>query len=328
MINFLLLIIGLYVLVKGADFLVEGASSLASRFNISPIVIGLTIVAFGTSTPELVVSVTSAIKNNTDIALGNVIGSNIFNILFILGISAMIYPLKVFKNTAWKEIPFSLFGVIILFSFSIEKILSKFPVYYFNLSTEVIIGELNRNAGFLLLCFFIIFIYYTFVISKTSGNSQLKVKHLNLTRIIIYIFGGLMALTIGSQITVDNAVQIAKIFKISDSLIGLTLVAAGTSFPELFTNLAAVKKKNADIAVGNIIGSNIFNIFLILGVTAIIKPIPIRGLQIVDLLVLMGSTILLFISIFVWKRHQITKYEGSIMVIFYLIYLSFIILRG
>lgn len=328
MLSFILFAIGLAVLVKGADFLVDGASSLASRFKISPIAIGLTVVAFGTSTPELVVSLTSAFRGNTDIALGNVIGSNIFNILFILGLSAMIFPLKVIKNTAWKEIPFSFLGTIILAILGLQVFINTGSFSSSLLSSTDAIGVINRSGGLVLLSFFIIFLYYTFGISKATGSADIDIKKRSITQISLLIAIGLAALTFGSQIAVENAIAIARTLDISDTLIGFTLVAAGTSFPELFTNIAAVRKKNPDIAVGNIVGSNIFNIFLILGVTSIFRDVPIRGIQVTDIIILLITTSILFISIFLWKRHSIGRKEGFIMLIGYIAYTAFLIMRG
>jgi cation:H+ antiporter len=328
MLSFILFTTGLAILVKGADFLVDGASSLASRFKISPIAIGLTVVAFGTSTPELVVSLTSAFRGNTDIALGNVIGSNIFNILFILGLSAIIFPLKVIKNTAWKEIPFSFLGTIILAILGLQVFINTGSFSSTLLSSADVIGVINRAGGLVLLSFFIIFLYYTFGISKTTGSADIDIKKRSIAQILLLIAMGLAALTFGSQIAVENAIAIARTLNISDTLIGFTLVAAGTSFPELFTNIAAVRKKNPDIAVGNIVGSNIFNIFLILGVTSIFRDIPIRGIQVVDIIILLITTSILFISIFLWKKHSIGRKEGFIMLIGYIAYTVFLIMRG
>lgn len=328
MIAFILFIIGLIILVKGADFLVDGASSLAARFGISPIAIGLTVVAFGTSTPELLVSLTSALKDNTDIALGNVIGSNIFNILFILGLSAMIYPLKVIKSTAWKEIPFSFLAAIIIAIIGLKDLINRGAFDTSLISSSEIIGTIDRSGGLILLSFFIIFLYYTFGIAKTTGSADLQIKKRSVLQVVFLITGGLFALTFGSKIAVDNAIIIARMLDVSDTLIGLTLVAAGTSFPELFTNIAAVRKKNVDIAIGNIVGSNIFNIFLILGTTALFKEIPIRGMQLADIAILWAATMLLFVSIFAWKRHSIGRIEGAVMFVGYLAYTAFLIIRG
>lgn len=328
MLEVILFIFGLIVLVKGADLFVDGASSLAAKFKIAPIVIGLTIVAFGTSAPELVVSVTSALKGVSDIALGNVIGSNIFNILLIIGLSSTIYPLRVAKNTVWKEIPFSFLAVVVLTVLGLSAFINSTLFHPSILSSTDVVGTINRSGGIILLSFFVVFLYYTFGIAKTSGEADITIHKKSMTSIIFFIIGGLLALTLGSQITVNNAIEIARMLNVSDSLIGLTLVAAGTSFPELFTNIAAVKKKNPDIAIGNIVGSNIFNIFLILGVTSLFSDIPIKGTQIVDIAVLWATTTLLFASLFIWNRHSIGRHEGIIMLLGYILYTVFLIYRG
>ncbi len=328
MFEFILFVVGLAILVKGADFLVDGASSLASRFKISPIVIGLTVVAFGTSSPELVVSLTSALSGNTDIALGNVIGSNIFNILLILGISAVIFPLVVLKNTTRKEIPFSFLGAILIAVFGLQIAINTGVFDLSVISSPEVVGTIGRTGGIFLLAFFIIFLYYTFGIAKVTGESEIEIKKRSLSIIFLFILLGLLGLTFGSKIAIDNAVAIARMFNLSDAFIGLTLVSAGTSFPELFTNIAAVRKKNTDIAVGNIVGSNIFNIFLILGVTSLVKDIPIRGIQLVDIAVLIGATLILLISIFIWKKHSIGRREGIFMLLLYIVYIAFLLIRG
>ena len=328
MIEFILFIVGLVILVKGADLLVDGASSLAARLGISAIAIGLTVVAFGTSTPELVVSLTSALRGNTDIALGNVIGSNIFNILFIVGVSAVIFPLRVMKNTVWKEIPFSFLAAILVVILGMQASINAGVFNVFAFAGPEVEGVISRSDGLVLLSFFIIFLYYTFGIAKVTGSSQAEVKKRTMLQIVLFILVGLIALTVGSKIAVENIISLARLLNISDSLIGFTIVAAGTSLPELFTNIAAVRKKNPDIAIGNIVGSNIFNIFLILGVTSVVREVPIKGFQMVDIAVLLFATLLLFASIFIWKRHSIGRKEGIVMVALYITYVVFLVNRG
>lgn len=325
---FILFIIGLIVLVKGADYLVDGASSLAGKFRIRPIVIGLTVVAFGTSAPELVVSLMSAYRGSTDIALGNVLGSNIFNILLIVGLSASIYPLVVNKNTTWKEIPLSLLAILIAAMLGLSSFINNWTFDFSVLSSQSIVGEINRSGGLILLSFFIIFLYYTFGISKATGDADIIINKRSMLSICLYIGAGLLGLTLGSQLAVDNAVSIARLLGLSDTLIGLTLISAGTSFPELFTNIAAARKKDPDIAVGNIVGSNIFNVLLILGTTALFKSVPIKGFQIVDIAIVILSTSILFFSIFVWKKHSIGRKEGIIMLLGYIAYTVFLVMRG
>lgn len=328
MIEFILFVIGIVILVKGADFLVDGASSLAFKWGIAPMVIGLTVVSFGTSAPELLVSMTSAFKGSTDIALGNVVGSNIFNIFLILGISAIIFPLKVQKNTVWKEIPFSFLAAIFVLILGFRTFIDERQFQSIVLAGSQVEGVITRSDGLTLLAFFIIFLYYTFGIAKVSGDSDIEIQKMSMVKIVLFIILGLVGLVIGSQVAIDNVIALARMLNISDTLIGFTLVSAGTSFPELFTNIAAARKKNADIAVGNIVGSNIFNIFLILGATSFVKDIPIRGIQIVDIMILWVATAVLFVSIFVWQRHTLGRKEGIIMVLGYIAYTAFLIYRG
>jgi cation:H+ antiporter len=327
-ISVLLLTAGLLLLIKGANWLVDGASALALRFKISPIVIGLTIVAFGTSSPELLVSVTSALSGNTDIAIGNVIGSNIVNILLILGVSALIYPLRVNKNTTWKEVPMSFLGALVVLVLGIQTLLDQHRFSLSAVNSSEVIGSLTFSNGLILLFFFIIFLYYTFGIAKASGDEVPEIKKMNLQKSVLLIVVGLVALGIGSNVFVTNAVTLAKGLGVSELLIGLTIVAVGTSMPELVTNIVAARKKRVELVIGNIVGSNIFNIFFILGVTALIKTIPLTGENLTDILVLFGTTLLLFLSLFVFRKRIITRMEGAFMVLCYVLYLSFLVIRG
>lgn len=326
--SFIVFIIGVAILLKGADWLVSGASSLASHFHISPMVIGLTVVAFGTSAPELIVSVTSALVNNTQLALGNIIGSNIANILLIIGLSALLCPLVVHKNTIWKEIPMSFLGAIILTVLALQNVIDNNKLFEIPLSGTQTIGLITASNGIILLAFFIIFLYYTFGIAKINANTEPDIDNKKLPISIFMLIIGLLGLMLGSKLLVDNSILIARAFGVSDSLIGLTLVAIGTSLPELITSLVAAAKKKVDIAVGNVVGSNIFNIFLVLGITAIVKPIPLLAQNVFDIIVLFAATIILFVSLFVMKRHVISKVEGSFMLAAYIIYIGFLVIRG
>lgn len=327
LLSFLLFAAGLLVLVKGANWLVHGSSSLALKLKLSPIVIGLTVVAFGTSSPELVVSLTSAVSGNTSIALGNVVGSNIANILLILGISAILAPLKVKKNTIWKEIPMSFLAAIILTILGLQNLFDTFEIFRLDLGATNQVGEITFSNGLVLLSFFIIFLYYTFGIAKVSADEP-EVEEKSLWYSIFLIVVGLMALGLGSKLAVDNAIVLARLFGVSDIFIGLTIVAIGTSLPELVTSIVAAIKKQSDVVMGNIIGSNIFNIFFILGSTALVKNVPLTGQNVVDILVLLLTTIFLFISMFVLKSRQLNKIEGALMISAYLLYLYFLIVRG
>lgn len=320
--------LGLAALIKGAGWLVDGASSVSLKLKIQPIVIGLTVVAFGTSAPELLVSATSALSGNTDIALGNIIGSNIANILLILGLSAMIFPLTVQKNTVWKEIPMSFLAAFILTILGLQEIIDRGIVSSLLTGNQAVIGHITLSNGLVLLSFFIIFMYYTFGIAKASGEIESEIKSLPIPKSIAFISLGLIALSLGSKLTVDNAISIARGIGVSDNFIGLTLVALGTSLPELVTSVVAAFKKNADIAVGNVVGSNIFNIFFVLGITSLLRPIPLREENLTDILMLFATTILLFLSLFVLKKHTIGKLEGSLMVILYTLYIAFLVIRG
>lgn len=328
MFSLIFIVVGMAILIKSATFLVDGASSLALKLRIAPIVIGLTVVAFGTSAPELLVSMTSAVQGNTNIALGNVVGSNIANILLILGIAAIIYPLKVQKTTIWKEIPMSFLGACVITVLGLQTILDQKMFNGIMLNATQQVGEISLSNGIILLFFFLIFMYYTFGIAKVTGEDTMEMKQFTTKTSILFIIIGLIGLVIGSKVTVDHAVLFARTIGISDTLVGLTIVAVGTSLPELVTSATAALKKNTDIAVGNVVGSNIFNIFFILGLTSLVKTIPLTGQHLVDILVLFGATIFLFISMFIFKRHHISRAEGILMILAYIGYTTFLVIRG
>lgn len=319
MLVYFLFVAGFVILIKGADILVDGSSSLARRFNVSDLVIGLTVVAFGTSTPELFVNIIASVNGNAGIAIGNVIGSNIANILLILGVSALVYPIRVTRGTVWKEIPFSLLSVIAL------GVMVNGPLIN-NKGQNI----LFRSDGLLLLLFFIIFIYYTFSIATKMDDVSGKVcvTEYSLFRSFLMIILGLLCLTIGGKWIVDGAVQIAAGFGMSESLIGLTIVAVGTSLPELATSVAAAYKKNVDIAVGNVVGSNIFNILFVLGLSSLIKPLPFAGSSNVDIAVVIFASVLLFFCMFTGKRHTLDRWQGALFLFFYVIYIAFLIYAG
>ncbi len=313
--TYIFLLVGFVFLIKGADLLVEGASSIAKKFGISALVIGLTIVAFGTSMPELIVNIFASIQGNTDIAIGNILGSNIANILLILGISAIIFPLTVKKGTVWKEIPFNLLAVLVV-AFMANDILIDGGSF----------SRLSRIDGLVFISFFIIFLCYTFGISKVeNGNNEVAVKELSVFKSIIMIVGGLIGLTLGGKWIVDSAVIIAKSFGVSQAVIGLTIVAVGTSLPELMTSAVAAFKKNADIAIGNVVGSNIFNIFWILGISAIIKPLPFSPVLMRDVAVDVGATFFLFLFMFIGKKRILERWQGVCFVLAYIIYIIVIV---
>ena len=318
--NILLLIGGLILILLGANGLTDGAASVAKRFHIPPIVIGLTIVAFGTSAPELTVSVSSAIKGSADIAIGNVVGSNIFNTLMIVGCTALFAPIVITRNTLRKEIPLCILSSIVLLICANDVFLDKAPE-----------NILNRVDGLLLLCFFVIFMGYTFAIASKPVTTEQQAEHpvieeeteiksLPWWQSILYIIGGLAALIYGGQLFVDGATGIARNLGVSESIIGLTLVAGGTSLPELATSIVAALKKNPEIAIGNVIGSNLFNIFFVLGCSASITPLHLSGITNFDLFTLVGSGILLWLFGLFFAKRTITRIEGGIMILCYVAY--------
>jgi cation:H+ antiporter len=313
MISFLLLILGLGLVVYGANLLVDGASSLAKKYSIPNIVIGLTVVAFGTSAPEFIVSTYAAYTGNSDIAIGNVVGSNIFNIFFILGVSAVIFPLSILKNTVLKEIPLSLLAAIVVYILVNDVLLSR--------GTENII---SFGDGLILLSFFVIFMYYLVHLAKTSGEDEdLSIKDMTKFKSVLLILGGLLLLVGGGKVFVDNAVELALGFGMSKAVVGLTIVAAGTSLPELATSVVAALKKNSDIAVGNIVGSNIFNVFFILGSSALISPLPKGSITDIDMYVCIIASILLFGTCYVFGKQKITKIEGVFFLLCYIVYIGY-----
>jgi len=310
-INILLIILGLVILVKGADWLVNGSSALAKRYKISDLAIGLTIVAFGTSAPELVVSVISAVGGHSEIALGNVIGSNNFNLFLILGITGLITPIMVQSSTVWKEIPLSLIAALVLFALA-------------NLNPFLHSRIISHYDGMILFVLFLGFLFYVYKQLKSDGSdSELKAQNYSFTKIILFIAFGLSGLIFGGKLLVNSAVEIAKIAGISEKIIGLTIVAAGTSLPELVTSVVAAIKKNNDIAVGNIIGSNIFNIFLILSVSSFIKPISYNVLFNKDLIFLSFGTIFLFVAMFTGYKKKLDRWEAALLLFAYVVYLIY-----
>lgn len=320
MLDIFLFVVGFVFLIKGADWLVSGASSLANRLGVSALVIGLTIVAFGTSAPELSVNLLASFQGNTDIAIGNIIGSNIANILLILGISAIIFPLAVQKGTVWREIPFAVLAVVVVTVMANDVFLDG--------ATS---SSLTRIDGLVLIGFFAIFLYYIFSIAKQPSNSNeidTEIEQYSTKKSVLMIFGGLAGLVVGGKWIVDGAMQFATQLGISEALIGLTVVAVGTSLPELATSAVAAYKRNVDIAIGNVIGSNIFNIFWILGISASITPLPFSSKLGFDLGVVTLVTLLLFLALFVGKRHILERWQGWLFVVLYIMYTIFLVVRG
>lgn len=317
MLLYLLFIIGgAASTIYGANWLIDGSSSIARRLGISDLVIGLTIVSLGTSAPELVVSVISSINGVDDLAIGNILGSNIANILLILGATAIIFPLQIRLSTKWKEIPFSFLAVIVLFILANDV---------FMIPVNEGVNILSRADGVILLLFLSVFFVYIFEMSRNKTTDNEVSKNMPVWRAVLLTVVGIIGLFLGGKYLVEGAVGAAKIFGISERIIGLTIVAIGTSIPELVTSIIAALKRNADIAVGNILGSNIMNIFLILGITSVIQPLEFSLPSNIDIFVLAIATMLLFVVTLVFGANTIKRKEGILFVMLYICYLVYLI---
>lgn len=319
LLNIFFLVGGIALIIFAANWLVNGASSLAKRFGVSDLVIGLTIVAFGTSAPELTVNIFSALEDSTGLAVGNVLGSNIANIFLIVGVAAIIYPLNIQRNTTWKEIPLSLLAAIVL-GFLANDVLIDGAGF----------SALSRIDGLVLLSFFAIFSAYMANMAKNNPEILLEddIVPMPIWKIILLIVAGLFGLYFGGEYMVEGAVNIAAEFGMSEKLIGVTIIAFGTSLPELATSVVAATKKKNDIAIGNIVGSNIFNIFLVLGITSVITPLPFDASMNFDILAVIFASIVLFFATIVFRRGTVGKGEGIVFVMFYIIYIVWSILRA
>ena len=311
--DILMLIIGLALILLGANYLVDGASAIAKKAGLTDFIIGMTIVGIGTSTPEMVVSFASAIKGNADIAVGNVLGSNLFNTLMILGITALFYPIRLTSNNVKKDIPFALLAAFVLCTFGCSTWLDNTTV-----------NTISRVGGILLLSLFGVFMAYTIYSSSsnqaadTPDNSQGSIKATPVWKAILMVLGGLCGLVFGGDMFVNSASAIARSLGVSDAVIAVTIVAGGTSMPELASCLVAAFKKNTDQALGNVIGSNVSNIFLILGGSATIHPLVMSGTKPLDLITLMIASLLVFIFAFTFKKKQIDRIEGALLVCIYI----------
>lgn len=309
----ILLLAGLALLIAGAEWLVGGASSLAKKFNISDLTIGLTVVAFGTSAPELVVNLFASATDHQDIFFGNILGSNNFNLFIILGIAGVIFPLTVHVSTVWKEIPMSLAALV---------------AFYLMVHIPSTGGNymLGRVDGIILLGLFVLFQYYIYRQIKDYKPEVAEHKPTGpVFKMIAFIILGIAGLVIGGKLVLDNAVVIAKEMGLSEKVIGLTIIAAGTSLPELATSVVAAFRKNADIAVGNIVGSNIFNLLLIGGIVSVVSPVKYNPIFDIDFYIMAGGTIVLFISLVTWRKHMLDRWQAALLLSFYVGYTIFLI---
>ena len=311
----LLIILGIVLVLKGADWLTEGAASLARKFNVPEIVIGLTIVAAGTSAPELFVSVASALQDTPDLAVGNVVGSNIMNTLLIVGVTAVVAPMTISRATVAKDIPFSAVASLLLIVLCLDTFAS----------IDIAGNMISRIDGFIMLAGFTLFMVYTFSVAKSSPSAD-DARDKAVTPVwksLLFIVIGLACLVVGSDVFVGSASSVAEQLGVSQSVIGLTIVAGGTSLPELATSVVAARKGQSAIAIGNVIGSNVFNILLILGVTSVICPMQIGGITIVDMGVMLLSVLLVWL--FSFTRYTVEKWEGVVLTLIYVAYTGWLL---
>ena len=306
LINIVLLVMGLVVVLKGADWLTDGAVNIASRFGVSQMVIGLTIVAMGTSMPELCVSMVSALKGTPDLAVGNVVGSNTLNTLLIVGCSTLVAPIMVKRSSVRRDIPFAVLASLLMLIFCLD-------------------GGIDRLDAALLFILFAVFMFVTVKYGKNEGT-EAKTTAAPLGKATLLLVVGLVCLILGSNLFVDNASFIASTLGVSDAVIGLTIVAGGTSLPELATSMVSAKKGNSDIAIGNVIGSNVFNILMIIGVTGLVKPMHIKGITSLDLIVMLASMLLLWF--FCRTTYKVKRWEGAVLAISYIAYLAWLIAQA
>jgi cation:H+ antiporter len=319
MLVYVLFAVGFVLLIKGADWLIEGAADIARKFRIPEIVFGLTVVAFGTSAPELAVNIIASVKGNNGLAIGNIVGSNIANILLILGLSAMIRELQVKSATVWREIPFSLFAALIL-GYMVNDSMSG------NSSVDLV----SRADGLVLIALFGLFLFYTIRLGRNNLKEEIPTSEgaRPMWKSIAMLFVGLTGLVLGGQWIVDGAVSLARLFGYSESFIGFTIVAVGTSLPELATGVVAVRKGNTDLAIGNVIGSNIFNIFWVLGLSATISPMDFNTEDNFSIFVNIGCSAVLFGMLFIGKRHRLEKWQGGVLLLAYMAYISYLTIGG
>ncbi len=307
-------VVGIALVIFGADWLTKGASDLARRLKMSELMIGLTIVAVGTSLPELVISVSSALSGNSGLSLGNVLGSNIFNSMLILGVTAMITPIAFSGKMLSREIPFNLLASIVILLVSGSMLVGGAPGEY-----------ITRYNGLILLCFCAVFVRYTFSL-KGDEEEEAAQQPMSVGKILLFIAGGLAALIFGGKMFVSGASDIARGFGLSEALIGITIVSAGSSLPELAVSVNAARKGNVGIALGNVLGSNILNVFFILGCSATISPISLAGFSPVDYYVLLASSLFIYLFCAFFGKNKITRIEGSLLVMGYVAYIVYLIM--
>ena len=322
-INIVYIVVGVALVLWGADRLTEGASSLARGMNVPEIIIGLTIVAAGTSAPEMFVSIVSALKGTSDLAVGNVLGSNIFNTMLIVGCSAVVAPMTVAPSTVKKDIPFAVVASLLLFMLCFDDMDS--PHLWGN--------DISRSDGIILLVGFLLFMIYTFKSARKQGlmpteeemedNKELPKDYSKLWRNLSFIVLGLACLIIGSNLFVDAASYVAHRYGVRQSVVGLTIVAGGTSLPELATSVVAAYKGRSAIAIGNVLGSNVFNILLILGTTAVIQPLRIMGITIVDLTMMLVSVGIVWL--FAYTKYSVSRREGFLLILGFLAYMAWLL---
>jgi len=319
MIDVLLMIAGFALLYKGADWLVRGSSALAKRMRVSDLVVGLTIVALGTSAPELFVSVVGSIEGTSEIVIGNIVGSCVINVFVILGIASLFMPLTVKRGTVWREIPFTVLAVLALGFLVNDRFIGNGDF-----------SVLSRLDGVVLLIFFAAFMYYVFSIARGREEivGEVNPPGWGLGASVVAVVVGLAVLILGSKWVVDGAVFVAGLLGVSETFIGLTIVAFGTSLPELATSVVAAYKKNPEIAVGNVVGSNIFNICLILGLSSTIRPLPFTPSSNIDIGMALLGSLFLFAFMFTGRRHRLDRWEGIMFLVIYAGYLAFLIVRA
>ncbi len=316
-----LMLVGLGLLLIGANYLTEGSSAIAKRFGISEFVIGLTIVAIGTSAPEFVVSLISTFNGTTDVAIGNILGSNLFNVLMILGITALIRPIRIEHNTLSRDIPFGLLAAVVLAICGLDMWLNGNA------------GIISRSEGLLMLCFLVVFMVYSFITAKrdepteTAPTTEAPTKQHPIWLELIMIVGGLAGLIYGGDLFLEYAVIFARDMGMSEAVIAVTLMAGGTSMPELITCVIAASKNKGQMALGNVIGSNISNVFLILGTCATVSPLQLGNIHPIDLIILSAASLLVAITAFTFRRNELDRAEGGIFVLLYIAYILYLLMR-